>query len=355
MDNVTDNISDNVKDVVAEDSANEFFEIQEKMQQDMINGFSLINMADIVPEEVDWLWYPYIPYGKITLLQGDPGCGKTTFILALAASLTTGTGIPGDSTERSPVNVIYQTAEDGLADTIKPRLLSYGANCSLIDVIEDNASTLTLDDERIEKAIKTTNAKLFVLDPLQAFLGAKVDMHRANEVRPVFTRLAGIVARTNCACVIIGHLNKSSGKGIYRSLGSVDIVAAARSVLLLGRDPNDPAIRAVIPIKSSLAPEGKAMAFSVGSVEKNGFSWIGESELTVKDLLSDEQDNTRVIQRAVNLVREHCSSGPILSTELEEIAGQNGISKSTLKRARFILKTRSVKKNDQWYVALEDT
>ena len=340
-------------DNVTDDSINEFYIKQQKTQQDMVNGFSLINMADVVPVEVQWLWYPYIPFGKITLLLGDPGCGKTTFILALAASLTIGEGFPGGPHEGPPANVIYQTAEDGLADTIKPRLLSFGANCALIDVIEDNTQPLALDDERIEKAIRTTNAKLFVLDPLQAFLGAKVDMHRANEVRPIFTRLAGIVERTNCACVIIGHMNKSSSKGIYRGLGSVDIVAAVRSVLLLGKDPDNPNIRAVIPIKSSLAPEGKAMSFSIGTGEENRFSWIGECDLTVRDLLSDEQSNPRIIQKAIDLIREHCLGKSILSTELEEIAEQNGTSKSTLKRAKLILKTRSVKKNNQWYVTLD--
>ena len=307
-------------------------------------------MGDVTPVEVEWLWYPYIPFGKITILQGDPGCGKTTYILALTALLTNGEDLPIPAEKKEPMNVIYQTAEDGLADTIKPRLLSYGADCRRINVIDDSDNPLTLDDKRVEEAIITTCAKLFVIDPLQAFLGAKIDMHRANEVRPVFARLAGVAERTGCAIVIIGHMNKGGSKGIYRSLGTIVIVAAARSVLLLGKDPNDPNIRAVVPIKSSLAPEGKAISFSAG---ENGFAWIGECELTATDLLCDiPSDTKKTIQRAEELLLDHCKGKPFPSSELELIAKEMGISISTIKRAKVKLGAKSDRIDNQWYVTI---
>ena len=145
----------------------------------------LISMSEINAEEVQWLWYPYIPLGKLTILQGDPGEGKTSFILAVIAALTRGDPLPECEQAAEPMNVIYQTAEDGLADTIKPRLESAGADCTRVLVIDESKRELTLCDARLEEAIRRTAAKLIVLDPLQAYLGSDVDMHRANEVRPV--------------------------------------------------------------------------------------------------------------------------------------------------------------------------
>ena len=159
----------------------------------------IICIDDIQSREVDWLWYPYIPYGKVTIVQGDPGEGKTSFALALIALLTTGQPLPEQERDGEPVSVIYQTAEDGLADTIKPRLESYGADCKKVLVIDDTEVGLTLSDKRLEEAVNETGAKLVVLDPIQAYLGRDVDMHRANEVRPVFKRLCAMAEKTGCA------------------------------------------------------------------------------------------------------------------------------------------------------------
>ena len=150
--------------------------------------YHLINMADVVAKEVDWLWFPYIPLGKLTIVQGDPGEGKTTFVLQLAALLSKGEMLPCDDKERELVNIIYQTAEDGLEDTIKPRLLEAGADCSKIMVIDESQQELSMTDERLVMAIEEIGAKLVILDPIQAYLGADVDMHRANEIRPVLKR-----------------------------------------------------------------------------------------------------------------------------------------------------------------------
>jgi KaiC/GvpD/RAD55 family RecA-like ATPase len=155
----------------------------------MINNLKLINMRDVAVEDVKWLWHPYIPLGKLTIIQGDPGEGKTTFVLALIALLTNGEPLPEEEKGSPSINVIYQTAEDGLADTIKPRLLAAGADCSKVLVIDESERELSLCDERLELAIKKTGARMIVLDPMQAYLGGEIDMHRANEVRPIFKRL----------------------------------------------------------------------------------------------------------------------------------------------------------------------
>ena len=173
----------------------------------------LISMSEINAEEVQWLWYPYIPLGKLTILQGDPGEGKTSFILAVIAALTRGEPLPECERAAEPMNVIYQTAEDGLADTIKPRLESAGADCTRVLVIDESKRELTLCDARLEEAIRRTGAKLIVLDPLQAYLGSDVDMHRANEVRPVLKRLSLMAERTQSSTVSI---LRQDGKCIWQ-------------------------------------------------------------------------------------------------------------------------------------------
>lgn len=186
-----------------------------------------------------------------------------------------------------PVNVIYQTAEDGLGDTIKPRLLAAGADCSRVLVIDDREQPLTMLDIRLEEAIMQTKARLVVLDPIQGFLGAEVDMHRANEIRPLMKRVAVLAEKYHCAIILIGHMNKNSnGKSSYRGLGSIDFQAAARSVLIVGRIKDEPEIRVVCHVKSSLAPEGKSIAFRLD--KETGFEWIGEYDISADDLLSGD-------------------------------------------------------------------
>ena len=168
----------------------------------------LIHMDQVEVEEIEWLFYPFIPYGKVTIIQGDPGEGKTTVVLQIIAKLTKGEAILSETSEGKseeagvePINVIYQTAEDGLGDTIKPRLLAAGADCSRVLVIDDQDQPLTMVDARLEEAIIQTKARLVVLDPIQGFLGAGVDMHRANEIRPLMKRISVLAEKYQCAII----------------------------------------------------------------------------------------------------------------------------------------------------------
>ncbi|MDD3833501.1 MAG: AAA family ATPase, partial [Oscillospiraceae bacterium] len=283
----------------------------------MKNKLKLIKMSSVNVEEIKWIWYPFIPYGKVTIIQGDPGEGKTTFILALIALLTKGEPLPEEETATEPINVIYQTAEDGLGDTIKPRLLSAGADCDRVLVIDENETELTLSDERLEQAINQTGAKLIVLDPLQAYLGEAVDMHRANEIRPIMKRLALLAERTGCAVILVGHMNKmQGGKSSYRGLGSIDFRAAARSVLVVGRVKDEPTLRIVAHDKSSLAPEGKSIAFELNL--ETGFQWKGYCETTVDELLSGRGSLVSKTTQAENLLKELLADGDIASEEITE-------------------------------------
>ena len=310
--------------------------------------------SSIILQEIEWLWYPYIPYGRITVIQGDPGEGKTTFVLQIAAKLSTGQPLPECDGTAYPQKVIYQSTEDGIADTIKPRLISAGADCDRIAFIDDTNYPLTLDDERLEHAICECNARLLVLDPLQAFIGSDSDMNRADEMRPMMHKLAGIAERTRCAVVIIGHMNKSSGsKGLYRSLGSIDITAAARSVLLIGRLKDDPLIRIMTQIKNNLAPEGRSVAFEM--VSNGGIRWIGYYDVSADDLLSGgNQQNDSKLEQARALLRKVLAQKPIPCAEGYTLCRNNGIGKRTTETAKRLEEIKSVKMSDGWYWVLEE-
>ena len=319
----------------------------------MKTKLKLITMSEIQTEEVRWLWYPYIPFGKITIIQGAPGEGKTTFVLALTALLTRGLPMPGGSTVLPPTSIIYQTAEDGLADTSKPRQDSLGGDCSRVLVIDENERELTLDDHRLVQAIQETNAGLVVLDPLQAYLGDGVDMHRANEVRPVFKRLCQMADRTGCAVILIGHMNKMQGvKSAYRGLGSVDFRAAARSVLLVGRSKDDSNMRVVVHDKSSLAPEGRSILFSLNS--ESGFTWNGFCDTTASELLSTNGPSITKTEQAEKLILEMLGSGETASDELLRRSSALGISERTLKIAKQNLGVSAIRRGDRWYVQIAE-
>lgn len=311
----------------------------------------LIMMSEVPAEKVSWLWYPYIPFGKITIVQGDPGDGKTTFILAVTALLTTGRPMPESDIPTEPITVIYQTAEDGLSDTIKPRLVEAGADCTKVAVIDESYQPLSLSDGRLEKAIKQINAKLLILDPLQAYLGENIDMHRANEVRPTFKQLAGIAERTGCAIVIIGHMNKMNGtKGLYRGLGSIDIAAAARSVLLVGRCRDSPSIRVMAHLKSSLAPEGKSIGFELD--EFTGFRWVGYYDITADELLSCnhkiEEGQTKQAQ-AEMMLYEILRNGAVPCSDIYAGMAKQNISRRTAENAKKSIGAKSYKQGSCWY------
>lgn len=294
----------------------------------------IIRMSDVELTPVEWLWKPYLPFGKLSVLQGNPGEGKTYFAMHLAAACTNGKLLP-NMERMEPFNVIYQTAEDGLGDTVKPRLIEAGADLDRVLVIDDSDVQLTLSDERIEKAIIENNARLVIIDPIQAYLGADVDMNRANEVRPIFMRLGQVAQRTGCAILLIGHLNKAAGmQSLQRGLGSIDIAAAVRSVMFIGKLKHDPTMRILTHEKSFLAPPGVSLAFSLG--DEGGFRWVGEYDITADEMLSgiEPQRETKT-QQAKDLICTLLSGGKqVLSEDIDKAALERGIPGRTVRDAK---------------------
>ena len=312
----------------------------------------MIRMSEVQSQEIEWLWYPFIPYGKLTIIQGDPGDGKTTMVLNLAAKLSKGEALDENMKVTEPVNVIYQTAEDGLADTVKPRLELAGADCERIIVIDESDKSLSMVDERLEQAIVRTGARLLILDPIQAYLGGGMDMNRANEARDMTKKLATLAEKYQCAIVLVGHMNKAAGnKAAYRGMGSIDFFAVARSVLLVGRVEGESNTRAVVQIKNNLAAFGHPKAFALS---EDGFKWLGDYEITVDEVLGGITPKANKMEQAKQMLRELAETqSAVLSNEIFDRANELGISKRTLENAKKELGVQTRKINNAWYWELD--
>ena len=313
-----------------------------------MRDFKLTYYRDIHSKKIDWLWYPYIPYGKITIIQGDPGEGKTTFVLSLLSILSTG-GILPCSEKTIFGKAVYQNTEDNNEDTIKPRLEIHGADCSNICFIEKAHGQLTINDEELGDAVKESGAKVLVLDPIQSFIGENIDMNRANVVRPRMNKLKEIAESTGCAILLVGHLNKNaSGKANYRGLGSIDFSAAARSVLVIGRPSNNPQIRVVAQQKNNLGPIGHSIAFGLN---KGKVEWLGKYNITAEELVSyngPEKELSKLTEANI-LLSQLLANGPKSYKEIMERALAEGIGKRTMVEAKSNLGIASIRKTDGWY------
>lgn len=249
--------------------------------EDLEKSLKLIRASDVPYEPPKFLIPPYFQIGKGTLIQADPGTGKTAFMCAIAAHITTGKPI-FDIPVKEPGNVLMISVEDDLP-ILRGRIEASGGDLTHVSFMEEPAG-LTFNSPEIEKAIKAINAKMVVFDPLQAFIGAKVDMHRSNETRPELAKLFEMAGRNNCSITIVGHNAKGSKErsAITQGLGSVDIPAAMRSVMSIIRNPEDESECIVIHVKCSNAPKGRSIKYRIG--DRGGVTWTGFSDMTVDDL-----------------------------------------------------------------------
>lgn len=291
-------------------------------------------MSEVQPQAVSFLWRPYLPVGKLTLLEGDPGQGKSWVAAAIAACGSVGRGLPGmESFE--PFRSVFFSAEDGKADTFRPRLDAVGANAELVYAHD---LPLYLDTPEglaeLEREIEGRQARLVVIDSVMSFVGARTDVYRANEVRAVLAPLAKLAETYGCVILAVRHITKSKGgRAIYAGQGSIDFTATARSVLLAGSSAQDPDEHAFLHIKSNVSVLGPAIGYRV---DESGFFWTGESRLTTADLLAAESagDERAADEEARKFLRELLADGPLAARKVFEEARKAGISEITLRRAK---------------------
>jgi Bifunctional DNA primase/polymerase, N-terminal/AAA domain/Primase C terminal 1 (PriCT-1) len=301
----------------------------------------VVCLADVKPEPIHWLWEPYIPLKMLTLLSGDPGVGKTALAMAVAASLTRGEGIVS-SKPAAPSNVLYLTNENSPEHVLRPRFDALGGDSTrffllrgLVNADESTGAITLVETEQLGEVIRSRDIRLVVIDPLQSFLGADVDAHRANQTRPVMDGLIMLAGRTDCAIVITRHFSKGvGGSALYRGMGSIDITGAARSELIVATDPENPNRAIMAHSKSNLGKIGPSLAFSIG--EGGTLAWGGESNLKANDLLAlpATSDERSALEEAEEFLRSALATGTKPSKEIQEQASANCISPATLRRAQ---------------------
>jgi len=314
-------------------------------------GLVLTRLSDVKPEPVEWLWQGRIPAGKLVTLDGDPGLGKSTLALAFAGIVTTGGSWPDGTKCVHPGGVLLLSAEDGLADTVRPRLDAARADLTAVHAVEgvpvvDENGERTLrpptlaDVAALEQAVTEKGARLIVVDVVMAYLPAGTDSHKDQDIRRLLSRLAGLADRTGCTVLLLRHLNKASGKDpMYRGGGSIGIVGAARAGLLVASDPDDPERRVLASVKSNLAPPPESLAYRLVGTETGvaRVQWEGATPHTATDLLRPRPDDDESHARsdAEKWLEDYLiATGGATSKETKRDAAKEGIAERTLHRAR---------------------
>ncbi|MDR2531570.1 MAG: AAA family ATPase [Oscillospiraceae bacterium] len=292
----------------------------------------------VQPKEITWLWQDRIPFGKITILVGDSGLGKTSIALDIAARLTTGRPMPLSDAEPIIGSVLFQSQEDDLADTLLPRCMNASADSNKIISIEAADLNIDEDCDIIEQHIQETGARLAIFDPLQSYMGKNADMCRITDIRRLLSNLGGIAARNDCAVIIIAHQNKAQGaKELHRVFGSVDITATARSVLRISASESDPETRIISHIKSSVSRPGAPIAFRIE--DKAPILYLGEYD---GDFEYEEiPDDSGKRAKATEIIYAMLKDAPQEGTEIYKACEKAGISPRTVERVKKELNVRS--------------
>jgi putative DNA primase/helicase len=327
-----------------------------------LDSFAQLQCAgDVQPQPINWLWPNRIALGKLTMIAGDPGLGKSLLSIELAKHVTNGIRWPVDDTPCPTGDVILLSAEDDLADTIRPRLDAAGADPHKVYLLEriidinkkgqhiKRSFSLKRDVAAIEQELEQRpQTRLIVVDPISAYLGG-ADSHNNSDIRSLLSPLSELANKKKVAVVLITHLNKSSSQGsaMYRATGSLAFVAAARAVFIVTRDQDDPDRRLFLPIKNNLGTDREGFAYRVIQADNGApiVDWEDEAVTISADdalaVLSNEDKTKR--QDAISFLERKLKDRHVDSEELFKSAESCGISRSTLNRAKSELGVDSFK------------
>lgn len=317
---------------------------------------SMICIDDIEETMVEWLWYPRIPKGKITLIQGAPGSSKTTLLCQLIADMTTGTPFLGDNDtyslnipfeERKPLRVLYQITEDDFSDTIKPRLRKAGACMKQIFNIDEKEGALTFSDSRIGEAIREWNIDVAVFDPLMSYVGADTQLNMGNSARAIMNPLIKLGNETGCTFIIVAHTSKqTSAEAANRLIGSIDFVSSCRSLLTVGKDPHNPDVKALAHTKTNVGPIADTILYTLNH-DGGGegiVKYAGHSLLTSDEIIAPAEPRKKpsfALDDAKEFLLEIMKDGYAETKEVSAASKKAGINKNSLYKAKEELKIKS--------------
>jgi AAA domain-containing protein/uncharacterized protein DUF3854 len=332
--------------------------VQEGLREDLLPAGRLL--SEVEPERVSWLWPRRIPRGKVAVLDGDPDNGKSVLTTDLAARVTAGLDLP-DGTPTETAGVVIVSAEDGANDTIRPRFDAAGGDPTRARLLGDEEPFAIPDDiPRLERAVRQVGAALVVIDPIMAFLSGDVNSNRDQDVRRALTPLKQMAERTGAAVVLVRHLNKTpGGNPLYRGGGSIGIIGAARSGMVVGRHPDDEEMRVLAGQKNNLSLPPESLAYRIETAD-NGAARIvyeGVSEATAGQLLrvpADEEEKSALTEAKEFLLSE-LRPRPMSAKQVKKNAEEADVAYRTLKRAKQALGVRSEKESDgSWTWSLPD-
>jgi hypothetical protein len=333
------------RDGALEQLAYEMQELGEAFPDDEETGNRLVvdRLDQVEKRSIEWLWPDFLPLGKLWLLDGRPGTGKSHLTLAIAAAVTTGQPLPGGS-RMEPADVVF-VCEDDPADTIRPRAEAAGANLSRLHFVRGvgdgddiRLPQLPGDVRRIQALVIQHAARLVIIDPLNAYLGTGIDSHKDQDIRRALLPVVRLAEETGALVLAVRHLSKQhGGHAVYAGLGSVGIVGTARGALLLAPDPNDDTRRVLAVSKTNLSRPGSSLVFSIVENSKGShIEWHGESTLTADDLVRDPSSSGEpgALDEAIDWLLDALADGPKPKRELLRLAKAAGITEQTLERAK---------------------
>lgn len=323
-------------------------EDNEEREEEFRAPIKAVRVDTVKKETLEWLWEGRLPLGKFTLLDGDPSVGKSTMICDIVARITTGTAMEGEEKKREPASVLMVCVEDGVADTIRPRLEAAGADAAKVYVLDAANRPLVLPDdiEQLKAEVNRIGAKLVVIDPIVAVLGSAPSSD-AN-VREALQPLVNMAAETKATVLGIRHLTKSGGKNvIYRGTGSISIMGLARAALLLARDPDDANLRVLSVSKCNLSARAQSLQFRFEET-KTGFArieWLGTSPHALERLLATAGDPEKraALDEAVEVLRDMLAAGPLAVKEVQRRSAEAGVAWATMRRAQARLRVSAEK------------
>jgi hypothetical protein len=331
-------------------------------------GLSVVKASNVEREEVEWVWTGRVPRRKTTIIEGDPGLGKSTLTLDVAARVTRGWPMPGCDVESAPADVVLLCSEDGIADTIKPRLAAHGADLDRVHIVTgvpagdglNRPFTIPHDVPLLRELVLRVNAALIIIDPLIAHLAGGVNSYKDHDVRIALAPLSALAEESGAAIVFVRHLVKSrAGQAIHQGGGSIGFIASVRSALVVVKDPDDPVGRIVASQKSNLAPPSRSLRFTLESASPTDparIHWRGESDHSASELLADPErgDDSSALDEAVEFLRAELSGGARWSKEIQRLYRDAGHTDATVRRARPKAGVSTDKVGDRWMWSLRD-